>query len=229
MPSTTPFDLDDLWKPATLSDELTPYVTKGAFSMLRHPLVYFVPYSDNLANYANLLLENKKAAAAAALEAADFSRYVFLHERPYRPNALHEVEPRLKDAAYWQLLRSVYQDSENIEETTCLWEHLLSVDKLGKEHMMYPEEHEAFSKLPAVLTVWRGVPCKADMYAGFSWSLSEKVAKWFALRGHKSSSACYLAKGNIAKSDILAHLLTRNEFEVMAWPKDVHDIELIRL
>lgn len=216
------------WNPdEPLCAELIPYVcTASTMPMLRHPLVYLVPYFPGISGHANQVLRHKQAALAEALANNAAHTYLFLHERPYRAEALLAIEPRLSDEEYWSLLRDVYQDSENVEELSELWRELLCADRPNRAAMHHPEEAAALEALPDTIRVWRGAQDDTDLNAGYSWSTSSSVAEWFARRFQRKGEPRLLASGTVIKRDVIAHLLSRGEHEIIVLPENVADVSI---
>src|SRR6478736_4574615 len=72
---------------ADLHPDLVPYVEEGSWGeMLRHPLVYMVPLM--LPGNANQMFERKKRLLFEAINHQDWHTCVWLHEPPYRLQAL---------------------------------------------------------------------------------------------------------------------------------------------
>lgn len=196
-----------------LHPELLPYVTAEAFPMLRHPLLYVVPYAEPMAAYANAAYAAKRKEADTALAEGNFGRYVWLHERPYRASALCDIADKLSDDGYWNLVRQVYQDSENVEEVPEVWASLLQAERPGRAAMMSLAEQDALAAMPATLTVWRGASDAAELSSGFSWTLDIEVAHWFACRYNQAG---IVARAEVPKRQVWAYLASRGEEEIMA-------------
>lgn len=198
-----------------LHPDLQPYVTAaaGSFPMLRHPLLYVVPYAEPMAAYANAAYAAKCEAVEASLADDNFGRFVWLHERPFRAEALCDVAEALSDEAYWSLVRQVYQDSENVEEVPKLWSHLLESSRPARAAMMTPAEQGALAAMPDTLTVWRGAADDAELSSGFSWTLDIEVAHWFACRFNQAG---IVARAEVSKHHVWAYLTSRGEEEIMA-------------
>lgn len=213
MSTTTDHFHDLMQRVEPLHPDLAPYLAEETFPMLRHPLLYMVPYFGQMAAYANAAYAAKQAEAAAARAGGNFRRYIWLHERPYRVSALHEVAWELSDEGYWRQVREVYQDAENVEQVPELWTSLLTSPRPGRSAMMNAAELASFAALPDTLTVWRGAADVSELDVGFSWTLDIEVAHWFACRFDKAG---IVARGEVAKADVLAYLVTRGEEEIMA-------------
>lgn len=212
--STASAELERLlaWRDAELREELVPYVythpTLGR--MLKHPLVFDVPLM--LPGRANQVYEDKTEALAEAIKAENWDRAVFLHERPYRTDALvqyvvgegvhlHETTEDIR-----ALAASVWQDSENLRENVDEWVTMLS----GNGLVLMDDEKGEWDALPETLTIYRGEQDKR----GFCWSLSKETAEWFARRfTHRGGK--YLTTATVAKSDVTGYLTGRGEAEIL--------------
>lgn len=223
--------MDEVTRLMGMQEELVPElaycVGDVGFPVLRHPLVYAVPYFPGLNALLNESLRRKRAEATKAVSGRNFYRYVFLHERPYRLNALLEIADELEDGAYWKLVRDVYQDSENVEELAAQWLPLLASNRPERAALMTAEELASFDALPNILTVWRGAADEDELAVGYSWSLSRKVANWFAWRTAEKGHRPLLAEGAVRRSDALAYLETRGEEEILVMPDKVTTVRVL--
>lgn len=214
-------------KKEPLVPELVPYVEMHPFPVLRHPLIYSVPYAEQMNAYLNACFHQKQKAVLDALAQGLHSRYVFLHERPYRLDALADIAYELSDVEYWELARDVYQDSGNVEELSDGWSEILTADRPGRNAFMTAEEIELLEEMPQELSIWRGANAREDLEKGFSWSIQRKVAVWFAQRD--STQPAILAQGILQKEKVFAYLHTRNEFEIIAFPEDIQIQTVVQL
>ena len=199
-----------------LCDELAAcvYDSEGFGPMLKHPLVFSVPLS--LPGLANRALVQKRAALARAIEAEDWHSVVFLHERPYRVEALidyvtgHDEDgvalPLMAaDLDGRELAASVWVDSENIPQCMDDWTALFASTSLwlGDE-----DEQEAFAALPDPIPAWRG---EIDD-GGWSHTTDELVAKFFATRFGANAA---ITKVLIPKDKVFGYLTRRGESELL--------------
>jgi hypothetical protein len=149
---------------------------------------------------------------------------VFTHERPYRAEALRQLiddeQVTLDDKKIWELISSVWTDSENVEQFTDFWEELWSHPNSCLA--MTEKEERAFAALSDPVKVWHGLERDDAGLLGISWTTSRKVATWFAKRfaviHHREA---FLAEGVVPKDKVRAYLLARKEFEIIALPADV--------
>ena len=196
---------------------MVPFLNQGkSFYTLQHPMVYGVPYSESMNNHYNKRYELMKVEIAKALEAGEFSSFVFMYERPYRLNAFVElIKSRvIKDADYWEILGSIWIDSENIWQNLEVWRHLLSSKRSHKRMFMEAEDREALKKLPNQLTVYRGCT-RGQNESGMSWTLDKKRAKWFSSRFLRRDEKAVVLEKTINKNKVFAYLTGRNEEEII--------------
>lgn len=187
--------------------------------VLKHPLVFEVPYHPGLAYRCNDMLRHKQAALAEAMADGRWDSYLWLHERPYRPDALTELEPSMvTDAEWWGLVRDCWIDSENPWQ----WNpaDLFGVDRPGRyEGLMNEDERHELEAMPATVTVWRG--CTAKNKRGWSWTWDKERAEWFARRQTWGGAQGLVLAAKVDRGQIVAHFLTRGECEIVADPADV--------
>lgn len=194
-----------------LHPDLEPYMENmsGGLRMLRHPLVYQVPFWNN--GSANFQYEHKKKAVEQALDDRNYSRVVFLHERPYRLEAFINIQRKLSNEQYAELLADIWIDTENQHAYLQEWKMLLSASRLRREYMMTDEDKEALKALPTLVTVYRG--CQRGLNEnGLSWTLDKDKAEFFA---HRFRQQGIILERQVRKTDIVALLTGRGENEVI--------------
>jgi hypothetical protein len=211
------------------SEELLPGLAKHVsshdgfgWSMLRHPLVYSVPYSPLQNRMLNASYEAKRSMLADAHAAGDLIKYVYLHERPYRLNALLSGARLIREvtaAAYWDAVGSVWRDSENVHELWDSWRRVwLGANRShgiqGREHVMSRLDYEALQAMPDVIEIFHGEEHPDRI--GMSWTLDEGVARWFAKRFTRAGR---LYRGRVRKSDVIAYFTQRGEEEILVAPE----------
>jgi hypothetical protein len=205
--------------------DLAPHVSKGrSFPILSHPLVIHVPYSKEMNKWINKQYAQKQASLAKAIEKKNWSSFVFIHERPYRIDALEEVlfNYEAEDPeTVWDLIGHVWIDSENIYQALDRWKDIweLNVPKRAR-WVMDPTERKTFNALPREMTIYRGIAHR-QAAEGMSWTLDRDRAIWFAKRFASENRTPMLATGTVRQKDVLAHFLGRNEQEIVAHPEDV--------
>jgi hypothetical protein len=212
-----------------LRDELKLALhSENDFPVLKHPLVFAVPYIPQMNAFYNEQYEQKLQAVDEAFRDHNWTGFIFLHERPYRLDAFSDIEHLVTPEKYWELLGMVWSDSENIWQNLGAWIDYFSDERPGREHMMEEDEREAFAQLPDTLTIYRGY-CRGSNMKSCSWTLDQKRAEWFAKRFAvvNGPDSPRVAEGVVAKSDVIAYFTERQESEIVVLP-DAVDIRSVR-
>lgn len=206
--------------PEPLDPELAAYIDEDGplGPMIRHPLV-FDPTGMATPGLPNRQLRWKKKALAEALSERDWYTAVFLHERPYRADALWQIArdhaDEISDTGYWELVGAVWTDSENIWQNEAEWEELLHADRPERQAMMDDDEREMFAVLPEVIEVWRGC-IQGQNEDGLSWTTDRERARWFARRfADNRDGDPIVLHGTVAKEQVVAYFAGRNESEIV--------------
>lgn len=212
-------------KQEELDPELGLYLEKTSLgTAIKHPLLIQMFYNTAMNAFYNEQLRQKKKYVEESLVAKKWSSYIWLHERPYRIEKFMEIMDDLGDEEYWDLLGSIWSDSENLWQYKHVLKYLLNSPRPGREKMMTEREQNFFNSLPEQFTIYRGHQGKNRI--GYSWTLSYFKAKWFAHRW--KPKVCGVLKATVAKKDVHAVLLGRNEFEVVASPKMLQNVKTVR-
>jgi hypothetical protein len=212
---------------AALHDDLVPWVQEATVlgRLVHSPLVIASIFSNEY-DLINRMYLRKKDALEEALKERRWDAVIWLHERPYRFNALHQYlgddlaqrDPK----AYWSAVGKVWVDSENIwqnlDDWRDTWQPVLDEEI---NYAMSKEQRQRLSSMPDLIPIWRGFTHK-DGLDGLSWSFDKEAAIWFARRF--SDGQCRnprLASGLAPKNKVLA-LLDRED-EIVILPEDVQD------
>ena len=202
---------------AELHPDLKYYLEEDGIlgPQLRHPLVYQVPLFTN--GHANAQYAWKKEAVEKAEKEKNWSRYVYLHERPYRIHAFQTIMHILSPKEYWEIFGEIWTDTENQWQNKSDFKRLLNSKRPNREAMMTEQEIEFLSKLPETVTIYRG--CRKNLNEnGMSWTLDYEKAQWFMNRLNKYGDGKILT-AVVPKSEIYAVFLGRNESEVVWYKK----------
>lgn len=216
------------WREGPLHPDLEPYLAESEVlgPCLRHPLVYQVPYF--LPGQANEAYEAKKAGMKEAIRKRQWHTMIFLHERPYRLDALQQLSAgfNVPNKRWWDLVGIVWTDSENIHQNLDAWEEVWASDRPQRLQVMDKDEKAALAALPAKLTVWRGAIAGLNE-EGMSWTLDRARAEWFARR-FKREGEPVLVEATVPKRTVLAHFLGRNEAEIVisTYNRDLRVVKL---
>jgi hypothetical protein len=204
-----------------LLPELAEYLVEMSAGMkaLKHPLVFSVPHFEQLNAWCNESYRVKSQLAENLKSDGKFHDYVFLIEWPYRLESFMEIADELSDREYWQLLRDVWIDSENIWQNRVEWAELLcEPSRPGRVRwLMDRQDAKALAAMPPVIEIYRG----SESPAGLSWTISEEKAKWFATRfsQHKPVWA-----GKAKRSKVIAYFSRRGEQEIVIHPSNLIEI-----
>ncbi|MEI8659230.1 hypothetical protein [Vibrio sp. Hal054] len=116
---------------------------------------------------------------------------------------------KLSDYAYWFMLSTLWVSYTGFSDLK-LWKKLFSSNRAHRKHsIMKPSEVITYDELPDRLTVFRAKrPNESDCIA---YTLDVNVAIQWALRREVDTIHCY----TVAKADVLALFLRRNESEVI--------------
>jgi hypothetical protein len=223
----------DFWgPPQPLDPGLEEYLedTETFGRVLRHPLVYSIPYTPELNGHINRQYRTKLKAVRDAERDQKWHQVIWLHERPYRAGALREIRSYLTTEQYYEILRQVWEDTELPHNNVQLWKQLLPL-RVGPgvwEGMMDEEERKMLRELPYQLTVYRGAHERDHARRGFSWTLSEEQARWFARR-YRQKQPCWLATATVYRHQVLAYIRSRSEEEILVRPTAPSKVRLVEL
>lgn len=202
--------LDLLNKKEPLCEELSMYRGRSkSFEVIQHPLVFSVPYSETENALLNHTLKVKQEMANKYMDEEDWGGYVFLHETPCHLSAFEDISANLSSKEYWSLLGEIWVLSENIWQNQDKWQELLTSCRPDKEYFMEEEDRKYFNSLPDTITIHRGYKENKN---GFSYSLSEEKAQWFANRWKKEG---VVITRTIKKEDAFAYMGGRKESEII--------------
>jgi hypothetical protein len=192
---------------------------------LQHPLVYDVPYFPQLNARLNQMLAQKQVALTRGKKERNWQSYVWLHERPWRMEALLGIKKQITDdAVYWQLVSDVWIDPEDQWQWGDRSTRQL-FNRPQKDLMMTPTERDTLAYLPDSLTVYRGIHGNGSRSNGWSWTIDRDRAEWFANRWQASGRELRILSALAHKSDVIAYLDRRGESEIVIDPRSLQNIE----
>lgn len=229
-----PFADSDFAVGEPLHPELEDWMDElGGEPYIRHPLVYGPMWFPCDAAVLNRQLHSKRDQLKKAEAENDWYTYIWLHERPYRFEALSRIRLKIDDQTYWYLLGQVYTDAEIVHDPAGAdVGYMLQVDRPGKEKLMSDAERNFLKLLPEEFVVYRGYSHR-NARRGLSWTLDYRVAHWFAWR---SSSSVFpkrnqelVARAVVCREDIHAVFLDREEWEIVVDPACLQAVEVVKL
>lgn len=211
--------LDLLTRDEPLHPDLEECLVMTGFGrMVHHPLV--IEHAPRPA-LVNVRYEAKRQALLEAMREGEWSRVIWLHERPYRLDAFMQIEDDLDDDEYWSLLADIWIDSENIWQNTDQWRQLFESRRSGSP--MTDEEEAALAAMPDPIPVYRGGVEDANEY-GLSWTTDRERAEWFAVRMTADDEVGVVLEGMVAKKDVAAYFTGRGENEIVVFDADLVDV-----
>ncbi len=213
-----------------LHAELVPHLSEheALGPILKAPLVFMVPYLPSLAAFANEMYLGKKAALRRAEQERRWSKAVWLYERPYRLLAFFTFAQQLSDSEYWQLLGSIWLDTESLFQNQELWLQALTADRAARADWLMDEQDRAvLNALDEEVTIHRGFTHGGGQRSP-SWSVSRRKAEWFAARRFGVGTS-YLASTTIRRDQALAYFGGRGEQEIVIDPCCLTDVRVTAL
>ena len=192
------------------------------FNAIRHPLVFAVPFFGDKFSIArcNLMYEQKLEMLEKAKKDENWSKYVFLRERPYRLNAFLDIAKKLNHEKFWDLFMDIWSDSENIYQNKLFWREtiLMYQPKPAFDLVMNKEDLETFNALPDEFAIYRGTNRSEDEDTdSLSWTIDREKAQWFANRLNHDNPK--VLERTIKKEEVLAFYNGRGESEIIVYPK----------
>lgn len=208
-----------------LCSELLPYVEDRPVlgKILHHPLIVEFPINLECCAAVNVRFNEKNRMLQEAEDTEDWRTYIWLHERPYRIQALYFIEAEIGNKEFWELFADVWMDTENQFQYYNQLEELLKSGRPDKEFLMSEEEREFLKALPETgIQIYRGFHIPEKRF-GMSWTLDLEKAKWFAKRLPRASDTPEVIAGLVDKKFIHAYFDGRNESEILVFHDDVRN------
>lgn len=184
--------------------------TKSGLQIASSKFVHTV-HTPQLNALYNAQYREREKFANKALKKGEFEQFVNFHEKPFRLDAFLEIKSKIKGERYWKLLQEIWIMSENIWQDQSDWYTLLSAKNSNPEAFMTEEDLEFWQTLKGPLNIYRG--CNPLNEDGFSYTLDEEKAYWFANR-YKQEGAKVIHKV-VEKEDCFAYLGGRGEQEII--------------
>lgn len=206
--------------------------TRYAYCMSRGLEVQYVklPYTVNQINTKKCINELNKIQK---LQDEELEEVFLRHKVDFKTQLLHcSSEMKMKkfyqlkdlfesDEEYWLELKSAFANSKNTRFFQNEIRELFASNREKQTALMSDLEIEELSKLPAKITVYRGMTLeeKESGEFGISWSLDKSIAEMFSSTYAHNYHAVDLPKTvlelEINKSDVIAYFLEREEKEIL--------------
>ncbi len=167
----------------------------------------------------------REKEAKEAYAAGNYDKYINMHEKPYRVEALFEVAGLMSDEALYPLFEQTWSGVENIWQNKHELEMMLR-SKISKapEPLRFDKNVELDFDQNGEVEIYRGYCLDEGDARGFSYSANLGRARWFSQRLSKSSAVRVL---RVKKEDIVFTTDRRNEAEVVTLKTLTEEIEHI--
>jgi len=132
-----------------------------------------------------------------------------------------KIKDFLNDKDYWKMLSTAYTGSDDLFHLKEEVKEAFIVDRQHRNFLMNEEDLKVYTSLPEKLIIYRGMTTEEFESGDFgvSWTLSEKLAKFFAFTYGRNFSTHGKKKVvhqlEVSKNEILAYFGDRNEQEVI--------------
>ena len=154
--------------------------------------------------------------------------YLWLIEKPYRMDALIDIQDEISDAQYWHCLEHVWTLTEFVHENIEEWFELFSSKRRYRALLMSRVDRKYFQTLPNILTVYRGYQEGLDdNMMGLAWTLSLEKADYFAHRFEEIGEP-KVVSGVCNKSDVICYTNGREEQEIIIDPLKISGIKPVK-
>jgi hypothetical protein len=214
--------------------------TEDSIRFVRHPLYHTIWTHEDMTDLPKglpegfpfgreafiQLITNKLEALSRSAEAGDWSRWLWVFERPYRVEALRMITEagKLSGRRLAELILDVWQDTEFPHESQQDWEYLFGEVTVQTLNWALGEEEKiARNELPVMVRVYRGAGQWNNVIRyepdGFSWTLDVDKAHWFARRFNPKGTASYVIGTELPLHELVGPLMNRGEQEMIWLPK----------
>ena len=187
----------------------------------------------------NARFEYAKERLAKAIVEKDIERFVFVHERAYRVDALFYLAHLWGDGSmetalapdfckdynlsieqpsserWGELVGDVWLDQEFTTIHNRQWKAIFGICPDEPQLMMTADERKYYDKLPNKIKIYRGGFCDK----GFAWTLSKEKAEWFANRWNASYE---VFEKRINKDEAMSYFNRRGEDEILYLGAQAH-------
>lgn len=179
---------------------------------------------DGLRTMYQIRMADPRARAHAIDEARrtmDLERLVFLHEPAQWLDVFEQHAAEIEDGTYWRVLLRIYCRLDLVAVHNRRFRRLFRSRPVEPALRIDPVYIHLFDAQPDEMKIYRGY---AGPYAaGFSWTLSLRIAKFFAYRAQERLGGPQIRPqvlmGLAQKKDIVSLILSGPEAEVIVDPR----------
>jgi hypothetical protein len=158
---------------------------------------------------------NREKELKRALADNDHFTYILGSSKPLE--RFLEFKSQINDRQYWRLIRSLWLYPDKDLDVDPRLRSCLRSKRSSRIDIMTRREVSALKKFSFPLRLFRGVR-NIITDDGWSWSLSEEMARKFALKYYCTSDfdrEGVILRGLCAREDLLAYFETCNEYEIV--------------
>ena len=187
--------------------------------ILHHPLVVGI-YLDAMAEHYNAVYTQNRSKLARLESQKEWSKAIWLHERPYRMDAIMLYADDMEPPNYSATLAAVWADTEFPFDHTSDWLDLFTDPKFIEMYAMTETDFEALRNMPDNLVIYRG--CSKDKQEGMAWTTEKETAQWFAARWGLGDNRVYTT--TVPRRDVFMFCDSRGESEIVVDPRCIVEI-----
>lgn len=183
------------------------------FTFIAHPLLHTIYFRNKEEDKLyNSFLKTRKEALHEAEVKHDYHGAIWLHQRPYRLQALlnywQDILKHSPEGTLEELIMEVWVDCENPHVNLSAWKTIFSEFPIDKTKLMSEDDLKAYNNLAGEFVIYRGATSKR----GISWTLSKDIAEWFAKRFNRNGK---VFERIVSKDDIICYSNIRSEHEII--------------
>lgn len=147
------------------------------------------------------------------------SLFTFI-DKPYRLEWYYKLYNKIPDEDKYDIFIDIYTGSEYGFNN-------YNIDFI-KDVIRYKRtNNENYNMLEDVITIYRGEGSKSTPYnKAYSWTTNIEIARFFAKRFDNNGN---IYKAQVNKEDIIDYLCNRNEEEIIVYPHNVYNVELLEV
>lgn len=165
--------------------------------------------------------ESRADAIAEARRLMDWERLVFLHEPAHWLDVFEQHAAGMDDGTYWNVLLRIYCRLDTVAVHHRQFARLFASRPVDVALRIDPVCIQSFHAKPDQMKIYRGYAGPHAM--GFSWTLSLRIAKFFAYRAQERCGDQQIRPqvlmGLAQKKDIVSLVLSGSEAEVIIDPR----------
>lgn len=162
------------------------------------------------------IIQTRKSYIEKALKMKDFSKILFLMEKPYRLEVYKRIFEAIPNEDKYKIFIDLYVNAEY---------GFNNISKIFLNEILKYKPKIDLSDLDDEIVIYRGEGLKSTKKENaLSWTTDIKVAKFFANRFNSNGK---IYKGKVKKENIIDFLRDRSESEILVQYKYIYDVRRI--